>query len=286
MIIGENRPAVIQNIRTAADRSDFYAKVEMNDPILTDAESKDIINRYLFQREKSGYKIKSKVACTIADLAMLYVNKETEIVGAEKLSEMQGGAIITSNHFSPIENTVVRYVVKKCLKKKLAIVSQVTNFAMTGAIGFLMNYANTIPLSSDMRYLSQSFMRILKERIDKKEIILIYPEQEMWFNYRKPRPPKKGAYHFAAKLGAPVISCFVEMIELPEKDTEEFYQVKYRIHVLDVLYPDASLSVRANSQMMCEKDYRLKKEAYERIYGKELRYKFENSDIAGWIHEK
>ena len=286
MIIGENRPAVIDNIRTAAESSDFYAKVELNDPILTDGESKEIVNRYLANRKKSGYKLKSKVACAMADLAMLYINKETEIVGAEKLSELKGGAFITSNHFSPIENTVVRYAVKKCLKKKLAIISQVTNFAMTGIIGFLMNYANTVPLSGDMQYMSRGFMDILAERLSKNEVILIYPEQEMWFNYRKPRPPKRGAYHFAAKLNAPVISCFVEITDTSKKDTDEFYKVKYRIHILDVLFPDSALSAKVNSQNMCEKDYSLKKDAYERLYGKELNYKFEYSDIAGWINEK
>ena len=286
MIIGENRPAVIDNIRTAAESSDFYAKVELNDPILTDGESKEIVNRYLANRKKSGYKLKSKVACAMADLAMLYINKETEIVGAEKLSELKGGAFITSNHFSPIENTVVRYAVKKCLKKKLAIISQVTNFAMTGIIGFLMNYANTVPLSGDMQYMSRSFMDILAERLSKNDVILIYPEQEMWFNYRKPRPPKRGAYHFAAKLNAPVISCFVEITDTSKKDTDEFYKVKYRIHILDVLFPDSALSAKVNSQNMCEKDYSLKKDAYERLYGKELNYKFEYSDIAGWINEK
>ncbi len=286
MIIGENRGAVIENIKTATENGDFYAKVELNDPILTDSQSKEIVEDHLSNRKKPSYKIKSKIACTIADLAMLYINKDTEIVGAEKLSGITGGAIITSNHFSPIENTIVRYAVKKCLKKRLAIVSQVTNFAMTGIIGFLMNYANTIPLSSDMRYMARSFTDILEERINKGEAVLIYPEQEMWFNYRKPRPPKRGAYHFAAKLNTPVISCFVEMIDLPEKDTDEFNKVKYRIHILDVLYPDRKLSVRDNSQMMCDKDYELKKSAYERIYGKSLNYKFETEDIAGWINEK
>lgn len=286
MIIGENRAAVINNIRTAAENSDFYAKVELNDPVLTNEQSRQTVNRYLSNRKKPGYKIKSKIACTAVDLAMLYINRETEIAGAEKLAGFKGGAFITSNHFSPLENTVVRYVVKKCLKKKLAIISQVTNFAMTGIIGFFMNYANTVPLSGDMRYMSRTFIDILEERLNKNDVILIYPEQEMWFNYRKPRPLKRGAYHFAAKLNTPVISCFVEMIDMPKKDTNEFYKVKYRIHILDVLYPDTSLSVRDNSQIMCEKDYRLKKDAYERLYGRELCYKFEKCDIAGWISEE
>ena len=108
----------------------------------------------------------------------------------------------------------------------------------------------------------------------------------MWFNYRKPRPPKRGAYHFAAKLGTPIISCFVEMIDLPQKDTNEFYRVKYRIHILDVLYPSDELTVKENSNMLCEKDYKLKTNAYEGLYGRKLSYKFEPHDIAGWINEE
>lgn len=286
MIIGENRTAVIENIKNAAESGDFYAKVELNDPVLTDAESRQIIENYLVSRKSSSYKFKSKIACTMADLAMLYINKDTEIVGAEKLYAIKGGAIITSNHFSPIENTIVHYAVHKCLKKSLAIVSQVTNFAMTGIIGFLMNYAYTIPLSNDMRYMARSFTDILEEQVKKNEVVLIYPEQEMWFNYRKPRPPKRGAYHFTTKLNVPLISCFVEMIDTAKKDTDEFYKIKYRIHILDVLIPDTTLTAKENSNILCEKDYALKKAAYERLYGKTLTYDFEPQDIAGWINEE
>ncbi len=286
MIIGENRIAVIENIKRAAESGDFYAKVELNDPVLTDAESKQIVENYLSSRPKASYKIKSNIARTMADGAMFFINKDTEIVGAEKLTAIKGGAIITSNHFSPIENTIVRYTVRKCLQKRLAIVSQVTNFAMTGIIGFLMNYANTIPLSNDRRYMARSFTDILEERINKDEIVLIYPEQEMWFNYRKPRPPKRGAYHFAAKLNVPLISCFVEMIDAAEKDTDEFYKVKYRIHILEVLMPDSTRTAKENSTLLCDTDYKLKTEAYERLYGKRLDYTFEESDIAGWINEE
>ena len=104
----------------------------------------------------------------------------------------------------------------------------------------------------------------------------------MWFNYRKPRPFKKGAYYFCAKLGKPIISCFVEMIDCKEKDTPEFYKVKFRLHILGTLYPDPQKSVKENSKELCEKDFFLKKAAYERIYGKPLDYDFEITDIAGW----
>ncbi len=285
MMIGDEREKVIGNIRQAAEHGDFYAKVELGDPVLTKEQSKAITDRFLKNRKKPLYRMKTYLGCKVADIAMAAINRDTEIVGREKLEGLSGGAIITSNHFSPLENTVVRFLVKKTLKKKLSIISQVTNFAMGGPLGFLMNYANTIPLSGDAWYMTHDLMDVLAERV-KDGVVLIYPEQEMWFNYRKPRPPKRGAYYFAAKLGVPVISCFVEIRELPEKEREDLYKTRYRIHVLDVLQGDPALSVKANSQALCDRDYALKKAAYEKIYGKPLDYTFEPEDIAGWICEK
>ena len=45
-------------------------------------------------------------------------------------------------------------------------------------------------------------------------------EQEMWFNYRKPRPPKRGAYYYAAKFNVPIVSFFVEIRDMDEKENE------------------------------------------------------------------
>lgn len=105
----------------------------------------------------------------------------------------------------------------------------------------------------------------------------------MWFNFRKPRPTKRGAYYYAAKFQMPVISCFVEMIDENEVDRDDFMKVRYRIHVLPLIYPDPNLSIRDNSVLMNEKDYQQKKEAYEKAYGKELEYSFDKADIAGWM---
>ena len=218
-----------------------------------------------------------------AKAATKIINKETEIVGLEKIPKEPFGVIITSNHFSPLENTIIRHLTNKLGRKKLGIISQTSNFAMTGIIGFLMNYADTIPISADPRYLARDLLSLLKERlVDKKEAVLLYPEQEMWFNYRKPRPPKNGAYFYAAKLNVPVISCFVEIVDLEDDDTDEFKKVRYVLHILDVIYPDPSKTVKENTEALSDADYSLKKACYEAVYGKKLTYEFDSSDIAGW----
>ena len=123
----------------------------------------------------------------------------------------------------------------------------------------------------------------LKEMMKNKEFLLIYPEQEMWFNYRKPRPPKRGPFYYASKFGVPVINCFVEMKNTKKKLEGDFVDVKYRISVLDVMFPDPNKAVRENSIYMRDRDYELKTKAYEKAYGKKLTYDFEPSDIAGWV---
>ena len=154
---------------------------------------------------------------------------------------------------------------------------------MDGIIGFLMNYTDTIPISTEPRYLARDFLSVLKEKlVDKREMVLLYPEQEMWFNYRKPRPPKNGAYFYSAKLNVPIISCFVEMVDMDDDDTAEFKKVKYILHVLDVLYPDTNKTPKENTELLSQMDYNLKKECYEKVYSKELTYDFEPTDIAGW----
>lgn len=283
MIIGDNRIKVIENIKFFAQSGQFYEKVELNDPVLTPEQSKKITDFYIQDRKNLTFTIKKAVAVFLAKTATHLINKDTEIIGLEKIPDNLGGVLITSNHFSPLENTVIRHLTNTLGRRDLAIISQTSNFAMTGIIGFLMNYADTIPISNEPRYLARHFLSVLKEElVDKKHAVLLYPEQEMWFNYRKPRPPKSGAYFFAAKLNVPIISCFVEIIDEDEDDTAEFRKIKYKLHILDVLYPDQSKSAKENTQLLCAADYNLKKACYERVYGKELTYTFENSDIAGW----
>lgn len=283
MIIGDNRGAVIARIRELAESGSYNAKAELNDPVLSPEASRRITDAYVENRNRICFKLKKSIALAAVNTATRMINRQTKIVGLDKLTRELGGVIITSNHFNPIENTVVRHLVHAMGRRHLAVVSQTSNFAMGGAVSFLMNYADTIPLSAEPRYLARDFMSILKERLTEDgDAVLLYPEQEMWFNYRKPRPPMGGAYFYAAKLNVPIISCFVEISDTDKDDTDEFKKVHYTLHVLDVLYPSKEKTVKENTEELASIDYKLKCECYEAVYGKPLTYEFEPSDIAGW----
>ncbi|MCD7775788.1 MAG: 1-acyl-sn-glycerol-3-phosphate acyltransferase [Firmicutes bacterium] len=282
MIIGDNKRLVIENIKRCAENGRFHDKVEVDDPNLTREQKKEIAERFLSERESAQYKRRNNFARFILGVGGRFINLHTKIDGLERIKEIKGGAIITSNHFNPLDNTAVWTAVRRSGRERLYIVSQESNLAMTGFVGFLMKYSDVVPITSDYHYMAGPFIKMLRNLIDSGEFILIYPEQEMWYNYKKPRPPRPGAYYYAAKLGVPIISCFVEIQNRKERDSDEFYKTSYCVHVLPTIYPDPNLTVRENSSAMMALDYKQKVGAYESAYGKELDYAFEIDDIAGW----
>lgn len=283
MIIGaDSREAVIDNIRVALADGDHTRKVEIGDPVLTPAQSAALVQGWLSRRGTVAHRCKALAARRFVGLATRVLNRDTVYEGLDIARAVTGGALITSNHFGPLENTAIRKLVWQLGKRRLYVVSQETNFAMGGPIGFLMNYADTVPLAEEPHYITRDVPRVLGELTDAGQYVLIYPEQEMWFHYRKPRRCKRGAYLFAAKLGVPIISCFVGMTDLPKHDTGHFSKVRYTVRVLGVLTPDPTKNAKQNSVDMCEQDMALKRAAYEAFYGKPLTYDFSPDDIAGW----
>lgn len=282
MIIGGSKQAVVANIKKYANAGELNHKVEINDASLTPKQSTTLIHNYVRLSQTARYRFNNLLARGIADVSTDLLNHKTAITGLEKIQHITGKAIVTSNHFNPLENTVVRKTLWQVKHQRLFIVSEDTNLLTDGPVGFLLKYYDTIPISSDIEYVGKIFPQMLKEALDGNNYVLIYPEQEMWFNYRKPRPPKRGAYYYAAKFKVPIISCFVEMIDTHVPDNDEFNKVQFKMHVLDPIYVDPHLSERENSIRMMQKDYQQKKDAYEKIYNERLTYDFDIKDIVGW----
>ena len=283
MIIGGSKTKVIENIKTNILNNELNKKVEIGDPNLTEEEVDELLNSfYKNKKNKTIYNFKKNLANSIVKKIGKEIYPNIEIDGLENLNslDLSKGAIITSNHFNPLDSYNIRKLAN-LLKKELYIVIQDTNLALPNELGLLMNYMNTIPLKNSPNYILDTFKNELEKVLNKGNLVLIYPEEEMWFNYRKPRPCKRGAYQFASMLDVPIISCFVEMIDLDEDDYEEFYKVKYKVHILKPLIPDKNKSDRANSIELSKKDYEQKKESYELSYDTKLDYEFSSSDIAG-----
>ena len=279
----KERLKVIENIKNAVASGKFNTKVENDDPIVTDKQREDIILKYDIFYRKISKKIKRLIARRIVNNYTNLFNYDTEIDGLENLDGIDGGAIITCNHFNVMDSTIIRKMMMDLKKeKKLAIVIEESNVFLPGKFNLLTNNCNTIPLSESRIYMRDKFYPAMQKRLDNNEWILIYPEEEMWFNYKKPRPLKPGAYHFAIKYSVPIIPCFVEMRERDEYDESGFKKLKFVLHIMPIIRPESSMTLKEKKELMQKKDYECKVDAYEKAYGKKLDYTFENWDIGGF----
>ncbi len=282
--LDKERLAVIENIRQALKDGDKFRKVELSDPVISDEDVKRVIIPFDTQRKRLGNKLRAFIARIIAERETKKRNTQTEIVGIENALAVQGGALITSNHFSYMDNTVVRLIAMACKRKRrFHIIVQETNIFMDGFFGFLMNNCNTLPVSRSASYMRNNLTPAVERFLRRGDFILIYPEQEMWFNYKKPRDYREGAYHFAVKNNVPIISCFIEMRNIEGEGEGGFGRIKHIIHVLPTIYPDMTLPERERRTKMLETDRQQKRECYERVYGIPLTDDFDpERDIAGY----
>ena len=134
-----------------------------------------------------------------------------------------------------------------------------------------MRNCRSLPLSSNPVVLRELFSAI-KTILKKGNLILIYPEQSMWWNYRKPKPLKIGAFRFAAENNVPILPTFITMRDTKKRDGDGLKVQAYALHILAPIYPDPELSVAQNVEMMKAKNEQAWKECYEKTYGIPLTY--------------
>lgn len=193
--------------------------------------------------------------------------------GLEHLKEIKGGRIITSNHFSPLDSFIMQRVfdLSRAEGKMYKIIREGNYTSFSGFYGFLMRNCYTLPLSSDIRCAAK-LSRAIKEVLSEGNSILVYPEQSLWQNYRKPKPMKQGAFDIAVKHGVPVVPVFTVMKSSGIIGEDGAPVTRYVPHVCKAIYPDTSLSRKEASEKMKEENYSAFKEIYEREYGIPLTY--------------
>lgn len=227
-------------------------------------------------------KLSSKIATVFANWAgtrffeKMIKNKQMiieDIVGIENFLNVNGGAIVTCNHFNACDNYAVWRAFKPHMKRKrLYKVIREGNFTNSPEpFGFIMRHCNTLPLSSNMDTMKK-FMNAVDVLLKRGEKILVYPEQGMWWNYRKPRPMKDGAFRFAVSSGVPVLPVFITMRDSDVLDGDGFYVQKYTVNILPAIYPDKNLNKKQNIEKLKSENYKRWVETYEKFYNTKLVY--------------
>ena len=228
--------------------------------------------------KKFSNKVSRRIANFVADHFFLRLIKKEKLVidgvtGEEHLTALKNGAVVTCNHFHPYDNYAVFHCIRKALPKKYLYKvireGNYTNFP--GLYGYFFRHCNTLPLSSNRRTM-MNFMSAVNTLLKNGESILIYPEQGMWWNYRKPRPFKIGGFKMAYRAGVPVLPTFITMTDDERLDESGYPIQRYTVHILPPIYPDGTLGEKVGAEKMKEKAYELCKAKYKEIYGVPVTY--------------
>ena len=196
-----------------------------------------------------------------------------EITGLENVNGIKG-AIVTCNHFNIRDNYAVYRALKPTFRKGqylYKVIKEGNYTTFKGVIRILMRHANTLPLSSDFQTMKKFYAGV-ETLLKRGEKILIYPEQAMWWNYRKPRPLKAGAFKIAAKYGVPIIPVFIGMKDSGFIGEDGLMVQECYVYYLPPIYPDKNFSVNENAEKMMKKNYEIWVEKYEDFYNEKLTY--------------
>lgn len=196
------------------------------------------------------------------------------IEGLENIKSVPAGAIITCNHFNPLDSFAIQMVYKAAKKrgrKFYRVIREGNYTSFPGFYGFLMRHCNTLPLSSNLRTMKK-FINSTDTLLKDGNFILFYPEQSLWWNYRKPKPLKRGAFDFAAKNNVPVLPCFITMKDSDYIGEDGFPVQEYTIHIGKPIYPDEELSQVEAAEKMQKENSAYWKTVYESSYQIPLTY--------------
>ena len=277
----QDRLEILDEIERLEKEGKFDVDPEKDPPtIVLTPENVDYL------KTKSTSKIKRRLAQRIGERFLDEILRTNKLIikdinGIENLNNIKTGAIITCNHFNPFDSFSVEKVFRMSgliKEKKLFKVIREGNYTnFPGFYGFLFRNCDTLPLSSNTKTMVQ-FMKSVKIILDRGDFILIYPEQSLWWNYRKPKPLKNGAFKIAAKNKVPVIPIFITMQDSDIIGNDGFPVQEYIINISEPIYPEENLSELQNQEIMKQKNYEIWKNIYEDFYKIPLEYTTENKE--------
>lgn len=280
--LNSERLEVLRRIRLLEQEGRFDVDAEEDPPTIP-----LLPDKIDYLRTKPVSRIKTKAAYMAAKLFVNTLIRQKKLVirqvfGMENLNRVKSGAVLTCNHFHPYDCLTVEYLFQhseQMGKKQLFKVIREGNYTnFPGFYGLLFRNCNTLPLSQTKETMCH-FLKAVDTILARGDFILVYPEQSMWWNYRKPKPLKNGAYKFAVKNHVPVIPFFIAMEDGDRIGEDGFPVQEYTIFIKEPIYPQAELAAREQAQAMKEENARIWKQIYEEFYGCPLTYTVSQSGM-------
>ena len=270
----KDRLEVLEKIKRFEREGKFDVDVEEDPPTIEllpnqiDYKRKKIINKI---KRHFAYKGITKFVKNLIKNKLFQIK---EFRGLENLRKVETGAILTCNHFAVADSFLMQiaFMAADLKNKRMYRVIREGNYTNPPA-GFeaVMRYCDTLPLSQNKATLKK-FLKATNELIQEGNFVLVYPEESMWWNYRKPKPLKNGAFRFAVKNNVPVIPMFITMEDSDVIAPDGFPVQAHTINIGEPIYPDENLEYKENLEYLKNKNFKVWKDIYESFYGVKLSY--------------
>ena len=269
----EHKLELLRRIRALEEQGLWHLDVE------DDPETYPLMpDRVDYLNEKLSSKIKNKIAnlCGARFFDKMIAKGQLvikEVRGIENFTAVSGGRIVTCNHFSVGDNYAVWVALRDYMDGRLLykVIREGNYTNPPKPFGLFMRHCNTLPLSSQRATMAK-FTKAFSTLLGRGETILIYPEQGMWWNYRKPRPMQNGAFSLAVRNKVPIVPVFITMEDGEALDGDGFPVQEYTIHILPAIYPREDLYLAEAKRDMKERNYEAWVRVYEEFYQEPLTY--------------
>lgn len=209
--------------------------------------------------------------CVLATVGRLYIKVYfgAKAVGKKNVKALKkSGAVTVCNHFHYVDTLFVREAIGHF--RSYHTLAPWNNKG--GAGGHIVRHGGTLPFSSDIKAM-RNFNAEAERLLKKGKFINFYPEHSMWWAYRKPRPMRDGAFHYAVKFGVPVLPLFCTFDKSRKGKIK-----KLRIHVLPPIYPPENMPKKQAEEKMKEAAEAEWRECYEKTYNTPLVYLCRDSE--------
>lgn len=190
-----------------------------------------------------------------------------KVEGRKNLKLVKGqGCILTTNHIHDIDCALVKQATHG--RKTYYTVGEFNNYY--GLFGSILRACGTLPFSESPKCM-RNLMRAIETLLEKKKMIVFYPEGALWWCYEKPRPVMPGAYYYASKFNVPIVPCFFTFKDL-KKRKDGTAKKQFVFHIGKPIYPKAELSVKENIEYLSQANFDFNKQIYESFYNRKLEY--------------
>lgn len=190
-----------------------------------------------------------------------------KVEGRKNLKLVKGqGCILTTNHIHDIDCALVKQATHG--RKTYYTVGEFNNYY--GLFGSILRACGTLPFSESPKCM-RNLMRAIETLLEKKKMIVFYPEGALWWCYEKPRPVMPGAYYYASKFNVPIVPGFFTFKDL-KKRKDGTAKKQFIFHIGKPIYPKAELSLKENIEYLRQANFDFNKQIYESFYNRPLEY--------------